>query len=382
VKIGFVTPFLTRSGGGVFTSAQRLAQVLATENAVRVFGPNDPARADDLPTWNPILPEGFPVRGPGSFGYAPALGRAVKTASVEVVHAHGLWTYSSIAAHDSGRPYVVSPHGMLDPWALAHSRWKKKLAGAFFQNAVLRGAACLHALCPSEADSIRAFGLRNPICVIPNGIDVPAPGDEAPSYAGAIPPDGKVLFYLGRLHPKKGLPALLRAWPNADPSWHLVIAGWDQAGHEDELKSLARELRIDRVHFAGPQFGAAKAAAYHRADAFVLPSLSEGLPMVILEAWAHAKPVLMTSECNLPEGFAARAAIRITPDSQGITLGLRELAAMSPVERSEMGARGLQLTQQRFAWPTIARDFQSVYRWILQQGPQPECVSTDQASHI
>ncbi len=375
MKIGFVTPFLTRSGGGVFTSAQRLAQTLATQNEVRVFGLDDPSAVDDLATWKPLPTEVFRVKGPRAFGYAPALGRAVREATLDLVHSHGLWMYPSIAAQQSGKPCVISPHGMLDPWALALSRGKKKLAGMFFQNAHLRQAACLHALCQSEADSIRAYGLRNPICIIPNGIDLPPPGDEPPTYAEKIPPTAKTLLYLGRLHPKKGLPALLRAWSTTDASWHLVIAGWDQAGHEDELRRLTAELRTQRVHFVGPQFGTAKAAAYRHAAAFILPSLSEGLPMVILEAWAHGKPVLMTNACNLPEGFAAQAAIGITPDPDDIARGLHKLTVMPDAERRAMGARGRQLIEQSFAWPKIARDFRTVYDWILRRSPQPACVT-------
>jgi poly(glycerol-phosphate) alpha-glucosyltransferase len=374
VKVGLVTPFLTRAGGGVFTSVQRLAQTLVAEDDVQVFGLDAPFANDDLPTWAPLCVQAFRVRGPRALGYAPALGQALRAADVEIVHSHGLWMYPSLAARQSGKPYIISPHGMLDPWALALSSWKKKIAGAAFQNADLRHAACLHALGQSEADSIRTYGLRNPVCVIPNGIDLPTPGNEPATFSEAIPSEAKVLFYLGRLHPKKGLAQLLKAWPTADPSWHLVIAGWDQDGHEDTLKRLVAELRAARVHFAGPQFGAAKAAAYRRADAFILPSLSEGLPMVILEAWAHGKPVLMTTACNLPEGFSARAALRIAPAEEDIVRGLRELAALSDAERMEIGLRGRHLVEQRFTWPKVAEDFRAVFAWILKRGPAPGCV--------
>lgn len=374
MRIGFVTPFLTRSGGGIFASAQRLAQTLAMEDDVRVFGLDDVAAADDLPTWQPLLPESFRVRGPRAFGYAPGLGRAVRDARLEVVHSHGLWMYPTIAARRSGAPGIISPHGMLDPWALALSRWKKRIAGAFFQNAHLREASCLHALCQSEAESIRAYGLRNPICVIPNGVDLPSPSAEPPSWAERIPPHEKVLLYLGRLHPKKGLANLLRAWPSIGAPWHLAIAGWNQAGHEEDLQKLATELRTSRIHFLGAQFGVAKSAAYRRADAFVLPSLSEGLPMVVLEAWAHGKPVLMTTECNLPEGFAASAAIRIPTNSEGIGESLRKLATMSDSERCEMGLRGRRLVEQRFSWQNIACDFRAVYDWMLRGGTPPDCI--------
>jgi glycosyltransferase involved in cell wall biosynthesis len=269
----------------------------------------------------------------------------------------------------------VSPHGMLDPWALAVSSWKKKLAGAAFQNAHLHDAKCLHALCASEAESIRAYGLTNPICVIPNGIALPGPERHDAPWSGQIPDSAKVLLYLGRLHPKKGLPNLIRAWAAvSDPDWHLVIAGWDQGAHERELQTLAREVRASGIHFIGPQFNAAKSAAYQNADAFILPSLSEGLPMVILEAWAYGKPVLMTNACNLPEGFEHRAALRITAEVEGIAQGLRGLMDLPPEELSATGARGRSLVEQRFSWPKVAADLRTVYEWILQRGPRPECV--------
>lgn len=375
MKIGLVTPFLTRAGGGVFTSVQCLAQALAAEqNDVHVLGLEDPAHAEDLFAWKQLPVEAFPVRGPRALGYAPEMGPALRRGDFDVVHAHGLWMGPSIAAHRAGKPGIVSPHGMLDPWALALSRWKKKLAAAAFQNAHLRGAACIHALCQSEAESIRAYGLRNPICIIPNGIDLPAPGDEAASFAGQVPAGGKVLLYLGRIHPKKGLPALIQAWKAAGPEWRLVIAGWDQAGHEAELKALAAEVRTERVIFTGPQFGKAKDAAYRRADAFILPSLSEGLPMVILEAWAHGKPVLMTEQCNLPEGFAAGAAMRIAPEVESIARGLEEFTLRSGAEHQEMGMKGRRLVEESFTWPTIARKFGAVYEWVAGRGARPEWV--------
>ena len=127
-----------------------------------------------------------------------------------------------------------------------------------FENSHLRGAACLRALCESEMQSIRAYGLRNPVCVIPNGVDLPDNNtDTPPLWASRIETGRHVLLYLGRIHPKKGLPDLLRAWQHtqregidAAKNWDLVIAGWDQSGHLNELEQLAHELRIDsRVHF-------------------------------------------------------------------------------------------------------------------------------------
>ena len=96
--------------------------------------------------------------------------------------------------------------------------------------------------------------------------------------------------------------------------------------------------------------------------------------MVVLEAWSHGKPVLMTPECNLTEGFAAHAALRIEPSIAGIAEGLRQLFEMSDNERQTMGQRGLALVKDHFTWPRIAVQMQAVYAWALGEGPQPECL--------
>ena len=126
--------------------------------------------------------------------------------------------------------------------------------------------------------------------------------------------------------------------------------------------------------YVGPQFNAAKHASYHRADAFILPSFSEGLPMTVLEAWSYSLLVLMTPQCNLPEGFQADAALRIDPEPERIAQGLTALFAMPDHERTAMGERGRALVAQRFTWPHIAQQMLSVYRWVLGQGERPECV--------
>jgi poly(glycerol-phosphate) alpha-glucosyltransferase len=198
-----------------------------------------------------------------------------------------------------------------------------------------------------------------------------------------------VLLYLGRLHPKKGLASLLTAWSRARASgkdWVLAIAGWNQNGHEAELKERATSLGLvwmdhtggnaeeASVRFLGPQFGGDKEACYRSCDAFILPSFSEGLPMAVLEAWIYAKPVLMTSECNLPEGFAAGAALRMEPEAGSIAEGLRGLFALSREGLEEMGRRGRALAGSRFAWRKLAIEMASVYEWMLGGGSRPSCV--------
>lgn len=391
MKTGAVISSVSRKAGGLFESVKNLCLTMARfpDLHVEVLSLKDDYTDADIATWRPLPVTVNTVRGPRIFGFSPHLYRVLITAELEIIHVHGLWMYPSLAvmrwAKASGKPYVISAHGMLDPWAVRNARWKKRLAGWLYENAHLRGAACLRALCAAEAEAIRAYGLRNPICIIPNGIDPPAATPaEPPPWQAALPDDAKVLFYLGRLHPKKGLPHLLRAWAaahsaskHAEP-WHLVIAGWDQGGHETELKAQTQQLGIqNRVHFVGPQFDAAKRASYRRADACILPSFSEGLPMTVLEAWSYGLPVLMTPQCNLPEGFQAQAALRIDPEPERIAQGLAALFALPDHERKAMGERGRALVAQRFTWPHIAQQMLAVYRWVLGWGDKPDCVITD-----
>src|SRR6185503_10078115 len=192
----------------------------------------------DSRQWEPLRPRSFQSRGPRAYGFAPELAGALDDEKPDLAHVHGIWTYPTVAAQRwagrHSRPYLVTIHGMLEPWALRNARWKKALAGALFENAALRRATCLHVNTEAELRSVRAYGLRNPICVIPNGVDLPE-ASIAPlaPWAKRVDADAKVLLYLGRLHPKKGLPHLLSAWAAIRKSacaegWHLAIAGWDQ----------------------------------------------------------------------------------------------------------------------------------------------------------
>jgi len=306
---------------------------------------------------------------------------------------------------------------MLDPWAVKNSAWKKRLALLLYEREHLANAACIRALCEAEAKAIRAFGLKNPICIVPNGIDIPevssqksvvssqkANGNEFQVSGFSVSDFAsgrKTLLFLGRIHPKKGLVNLIKAWAVSNrksEEWVLAIAGWDQGGHESGLKRLATELGIawadvrdsgagsgergvanlapSSLLFLGPQYGEDKAACYRNCDAFILPSFSEGLPMVVLEAWTHGKPVLMTPECNLPEGFAAGAALRIEPSAESIAQGLLLLFQFSISDLQSTGSRGRALVAGKFAWPIIAVEMKSVYDWVLGGGPKPECVQT------
>ena len=395
--ISHLTQSVSTSGGGI-------SEVLRALSAAQKEAGDSPSVLSVEDDGEPIgpWPEGSPefvnaCHFPGMI-VLPDMDQRLDQHSPEVAHVHGLWTYLSIGvprwARKNRRPYVVSPHGMLDSWALDNAKLKKKIAAALYERRHLRKAACLHALCASEAESIRKFGLKNPIAVIPNGIEIPDRKTKDTRYKRKDA-DKKLMLFLGRLHPKKGLENALRAWAKirsqesgvrSQEEWQFVIAGWDQGGHEAKLKQLCEELGLSfadipakqflaldksssqlsafSVVFVGPLFGELKAQLLERANVFILPSFSEGLPMSVLEAWAYELPVVMTDDCNLPEGFSADAAIHIDTEVESMSAGITKMIECSDAELKAMGANGLNLVKEKFTWPTIAAQMKELYEWL------------------
>jgi poly(glycerol-phosphate) alpha-glucosyltransferase len=386
MRVAYLTPSISRQAGGLKDSVRHEALSLKARGVgVTIHSVEDSDAAAELVDWDPLEVSLSPLRGPGRFSYGPALADQIAGVGPDAVSTHGLWRYMSVVSRrwhaETGKPYIVSPHGMLDPWALQNSGLRKRAAALLFEDKHLRGASCLRALCESEAKAIRDYGLENPIAVIPNGVDLPQP-KETPSAPWSRQPgfdSAKVLLSLGRLHPKKNLLALLRAWKRLEANtaagrsdWRLVIAGWDEVGYATEIQACISSLGLENeVWYAGPLFGTEKEAAYRRASAFILPSLSEGLPMVVLEAWSHSLPVLMTPECNLPSGFATNAALRMGAETESITEALRQLFAMSDVERATMGQRGRQLCAEVFNWSAVGGQTEALLKWVTGNGPEP-----------
>ncbi|MDE1466903.1 glycosyltransferase [Aurantiacibacter sp. D1-12] len=316
-------------------------------------------------------------RGPGGFLSADAMHEALESAVPDLVHLRCLWGPYGVAAarwrKRTGKPLLVSAHGMLDPYALSISRWKKVLARFVYADSMLDSASAMHALNRSEANSYRTFGLANPIAIIPNGVDIHPLGERATR-------EEKRMVFLSRIHPKKGLEELVRAWRKASDDcpavmaeWRLDIAGWDDGGHLDGLEALVRSNGLaDRIAFVGPKFDAEKRAFFDDADGFILPSFSEGLPVSVLEAWERALPVVMTDFCNLPEGFAAGAAMRTEPAVAAIARDLCAFCALPREKREEMGQKGRELVVANYSWDTITDHYLELYDWLagrIDQAP-------------
>lgn len=344
-----------------------------------ILGVRDRQFPDDWRGWGAKVYAHAEV-GLHAFGWAPGLQGTLRRLAPDIVDAQGLWMFPSLASlawHRRGRrPYVITPRGMLDPWTLRRSAWKKRIVAGWFEDEHLRRAACLRALNANEARAFRAYGLSNPIAVVPNGIGLP-------SRAIGVGEASRTVLFLGRIDPKKGLAELLRAWAiamqtPAGAGWRLRVTGWGDADYVKAMQALAVDLGIEKhVDFTGPCFGEEKARAFESAACFVLPSFSEGLPMAVLEAWSYGLPVLMTQACNLPEGFAAGAALEIVTAPGQMAQTLCQLMAVGDAERHAMGAAGRRLVEERFTWDHIAADMHEVYAWVLGGGSSPACVITD-----
>jgi len=377
MRIGFCLESCSQSGGGVTPVAAGLARELnRLSHAVSIFAFEDQRTAGDMDLWNGVSD----VNVFSKVRFAPIqvsrdYRSAVLSEELDVVHTHGLWlTPSAIglaANRQKGTPTFVTPHGMLDPWALRQSRWKKQLALLLYEKAHLHTAACIHVLNKAEALACRGFGLKNPLAIIPNAVDLPARCDLTPPWK---PTEKRVLLFLGRLHPKKGLTELLQAWKalvlTQGKTWKLVIAGWDQNGYEAQLREQASDF--EDVEFLGPLFKERKSSAFENASAFVLPSWSEGFPMAVLEAWSYSLPVLMTSACNIAKTNGG--AVVIEPGIQGVLNGLRQLTELSESELQEMGKKGFDLVKNRYTWSSSAAKLVTAYDWIYKGGPEPPCV--------
>lgn len=369
LRVAMLVGSVSVNGGGVSEAVLSLTKALQARRGVSV----DILSIEDDPA---ILREAGDLRfrlsrrvGPAAFGYAPGLVDELVRGDFDVVHVHGLWMYISVAAmrwaQRTGRPYIVSPHGMLDPWALKNSAAKKWIARKLFEDAHLRGAARIHALCGEEARAVRRAGLTGRLAIVPNGVCRPVDHVEQPVWRTRMRRNAKVLLFLGRVTPKKQVLELIQAWSEARGRgpWQLVIVGPMERSYEDQLRqAIETSCCAGSIYLAGPAYGDARSAAYAASDAFILPSLSEGLPMAALEAFSHSRPALLTQQCNLPESFEAGAALRIGTEPSAIAEGLSRLFSLKDAELAAMGQRAGRLASQRFDWGVVAEQFVKLYR--------------------
>jgi glycosyltransferase involved in cell wall biosynthesis len=339
-----------------------------------------------LPSLNPVVQRAIAdtfSMDAYKFGlpFHSVLQKTVTDPVTSLIHNHGLWMpvnhWASRFARKHGVALIIQPHGMLEPWAIDHKAWKKRVAMVLFQRGDLMSAKALIATSFTEYENIRKIGFRQPVAVIPNGValEVSTGTDSLPSQHAD---ENRTVLFLSRIHQKKGLESLVRAWARIRPQgWRLCIAGPDEGGYLKKIMALVGELGIEKaVEYVGPVDGAQKSARYRDADLFVLPTFSENFGVVVAEAMAHGVPVITTRGAPwsdlITNGCGWWVDIGVDPLEQA----LRDAMSLSDDERGMMGARGREYVR-RFDWDTIAQQTTQVYRWVLDQGDKPECVITD-----
>lgn len=293
----------------------------------------------------------------------------------DVVHVHAIWNfptyYAMRTAGRAGVPYIVAPQGSLEPWALSAGSWRRRLYAQHIERPLLQRSTRLQALTDAELAQFRAYGLDVPTAVIPNAVQQDWPQTKRNLAADlGLPYGTKTLLFLSRLHPKKGLDILIPAFAafgREREDVALIIAGGDAgSGYGETIRGIARDLGLDRrCLFLGEVGGDHKRKLFAGADAFILTSHSEGLPIAVIEAMASGVPVIITPGCNIPEVAGVGAGLVVRPSPEATVAGLRHLFA-NPEGMRRRGENGRRLVQERFTWPKIAKRTIEVYEEMIE----------------
>ena len=351
-----------------------LSQALVGEPTIRSNHPDLDRRM--IISGSPLsLKLGLPLRR--------ALRRRVTECKPSLIHSHGLWLpvnhWAARAARRHNIPLLIHPRGMLETWALNHRGLKKRLALQIYQYRDLETAALFFATGEQEFVNIRRVGLRQPVAIIPNGVELPVlENNGSANQWRSLQDRSHSVVYISRIHPQKGLLHLVEAWGRLRPSdWRLYLAGPDEGGHLAEVMRRVRELRLENfVEYVGVVEGDAKTALFDSADLFVLPSFSENFGVVIAEALAHGVPVITTRGTPWEGVMHHGCGWWIDPTVDALTEALQEALNIDGASLLAMGEKGREYARE-FNWTHIAQQTADVYRWVLGLGPMPECVVCD-----
>ena len=335
---------------------------------------------------------GFKLAGPKKLWFSPGIKKKARESekdSFDIIHQHGIWTGASSAtltfSKEKNIPAVIAPHGSLNRWVLGLSGWKKKVALAAYERANLRLASCLHATSENEISDFRSFGLKNPIAYIGNGIQekylsVTGNADRFREQYD-IPGDKRILLFLSRISPKKGLIMLVNAISSIQQDfadWKLIIAGVDEFNHKKDVESLIMQLGLgDKIKIIGPLFNESKNDAFAASELFILPSHSEGSPMVVLDSLAAGVPVITTKASSWCDLNDYNCGWWTDINTLSISNSLKEAVALSKRGLQEMGENGKKLILTKYTWPALAKKTIRLYNWLLKLDDKPDFVTLD-----
>ncbi|MDJ0596559.1 MAG: glycosyltransferase [Pleurocapsa sp. MO_226.B13] len=394
MKILAIAPYLSSVYGGTSKMVLELVTTLAKFNVkVDLVTTNanyyDPAPSRWLTVDNYRL-RYFNCWHRDDFVVSPSLVSWLfyNVANYDLVHTHTLFSPLISLAHGICQlykiPYMVTPHGMLEPWALSYKAKKKRLYYHLIEKPALHKASAIHGLVASEANNIKALGIKTTTAVLPNGIhrqDFVRPTNPQIFYQHYPQTKNKTLIlFLGRIDPKKGLDLLAPAFGRVYrqfPNTHLVVAGPDSINYLPQVKGFfAREDCIEAVTFTGMITGELKTSALAAADLYVAPSYSEGFSMSVLEGMASGLPCVITTGCNFPEAATAEAAKVVKINDRAIATALIDCLNY-PQQAKTMGDRAREFIGQNYTWDIVAQKLIQTYQNILiAANTQPNTVSS------
>jgi len=326
----------------------------------------------------------FPVQWPRGYVLSPPLAKALKVAipQYDVVHIHSLYLFSSLAAahycQRFGVPYLVQPHGSLDPYLYRRHRGRKRIYEFLAERRNLNRAAAIHFVTEEERELTRPLGLEAPGIVAPLGLNLADYGDAVPgAFAKGWPQTRgrRLILFLGRLNFKKGLDLLARAFGHVARKCDdvgLVLAGTEDGGYGARVRQwLAAEGVLGKTTFTEMLLGAEKLSAFRAADVFVLPSYSENFGISVIEAMACEVPVVVSNKVNIwREVIEAGAGLVVDCNAEALAGALVTLLGDS-ARRKAMGRQGRRLVEERFTWEAVGERMTEVYRQIVG-GRRPE----------
>jgi glycosyltransferase involved in cell wall biosynthesis len=296
-----------------------------------------------------------------------------QTAQFDIIHLNQYPTFLNVIAHHYARkydvPYLLQAHGSLP--GVTSSYALRRVFDVLWGRMILREADKVVAVSNMESEQYRHAGIAgNKISVVPNAIDIsefedlPAKGEFREAYN--LKNDQRLILYLGRINKIKGLDLLVKAYADEQLAGEakLVIAGPDD-GYLSTLKGLIAELKIsdDNILFTGPLHGRAKLAAYVDADVYVLPSIYEIFGVTILEACACGTPVVVTDRCGIADIVHEQVGLAVPFDKNRLREALLYILREDKI-RHEFGARGKVLVREKFTWPRVAEQVESLYKVV------------------
>jgi len=375
VKAIHVVPSISDESSGPSYSVVSLCRSLGecglSTTLATLEGSNGPASSSFVKSF-PL--SGYPSRLGRSSEMRGWLNSAAQDGRVDIMHNHSLWmmpnVYSCRAVKGTDIPLLVSPRGTLSEWSMSNGSIVKRAFWPLIQRPALERVTCFHATAMSEYDDIRRMGFKQPVTIMPNGIDIP---DVRKPPRGNM----RTLLFLGRIHPKKGLDNLLPAWKEVQqgfPDWQLRIVGPDNKGYLEEMKQLAVTLKLQRIEFTGPLTGKHKTQAYLDADLFVLPTYSENFGMTVAESLAAGTPAIVTSGAPWAGLDGHDAGWWIDIGKEPLAACLEQALSLSREKLDSMGLNGRHWMKQEFSWGSIADKMRSTYEWVLGNATAPECV--------